>query len=235
MRENPIAWYRITGAIAVIALLIYYVPKIASRFKKLETSLDYWKVKSFKTDTIVKVIYLQPQSQGTYIPPRIVINYPEVKSSNTIQVNDSFFRVYDSLSREIVKGKTEFLKSYPKSSKLLYADFTPDSIRLDLFGTDAKIITQSYSTNYLKYRYQYVNGTFRAIALTQTLIPQQNRKINQQIRLGLGYELISNSPYVSPRYVIGNRLNLEISPKIPLNSLGKSQINTEISYRIWGN
>ncbi len=127
---------------------------------------QYWEALAFKTDTIiVKAPHVDVHlpKYPNYVPPKFVLNYLD-SSVNYIQVqaNDSLVRVIDSLQNRITQINIDFLKRYPEASKLIYAEFRNDSLRLDMLNIQGKINTELYSLNYNRFTYQYRDNQLRS-------------------------------------------------------------------------
>lgn len=194
---------------------------------------QYWQDKHFKTDTInIPIDYSKikvPEFRYGVLP-KIVLNYIDSSHQHIhVHGNDSLLTVIDSLKHRITKINAEYLKIYPKAAKILYGQFSGDSIRLDLLAIDGKVRSQIYLTNYLGFKYQYLSETneFRA----------QKIKIDNPLRKELyvwgGYDLLVGKPQLGTDYSIykGN-LRLRALGSVYVSDKPQPSLGIGIGYKI---
>lgn len=194
---------RITDALGIITFLAILASLAYAIFfhfpQQRREDRQYWESMTFKTDTVViKTQYpniILPKYPN-YVPPKFVLNYLD-SSVNYIQVHasDSLLRVIDSLQNKITQINIDFIKKYPEASKLLYAEFSTDSLRLDLLNIRGQVNTQLYSLNFERYRYQYRDGEIRAEKL-----PFKKYKFSSYIYGG--YDFAQTTPIIGLDYSV---------------------------------
>lgn len=120
-------------------------------------------------DTVYKKVYLIDSTNGgtTLIPNKQIFYdtipipiYDTIKvyiSQNDGNRNLDTIKLYyhDTVLKVIASA---FLANYRDSKKFVFGKFELGSMKLDLYGTDGKMETKMYTTNYDKFRYEF-NGT----------------------------------------------------------------------------
>lgn len=196
-----ITWDRVnqSGKILVQIIIILLLILLLWKQSKTDKQLgEYWQKKSFRTDTvIVATIDYTKIKLPEYkypVPPAFVFDYSKIPPSvdyTRIVMNDSLLQVIDSLKRKLTTININYLKIEPTKPKLLYGEFEFDSLRLDLLGIDGHINSQRYSTNYLKFNYQWKDGELRATALKRELL--KPKLITQGSYAFGGYDLTNKA------------------------------------------
>lgn len=171
----------------------------------IEQIKEYWESSDFKTDTLImEVDYTKlPIPQFKYkVPPVIVRNYYQKDSTiiNNIHLvsNDSLLTVIDSLKMKITEISVDFIKLYPDASKLIYAEFTSDSITLDLLQTSGNIQGLTIGTNYNRFTYQYRDGAFRA----EPVEYKRPNKFESATYGFVGYDILARAPLIGADHSI---------------------------------
>lgn len=192
--------------------------------KKTEELLQYWQKKGFKTDTVyVEVDYSKlPKPTFTYqVPPNKVYTYPQEQVNHiSIILSDSLIQVIDSLENKITQLSSDYLKLYPSASKLIYAQFSSDSLNLDLLSIDGRMRSHVYPWDLSQFKYQWINGEMRA----------QSIKYKQPLRSEFfgygGYEIAFKAPIMGIDYSVykgsfrlraQTQISLEQKPELSLN------------------
>lgn len=151
--------------IAMMAVIAWFIMDRRAQDKVVK---EYWENPNFVTDSIKTYVDYEKLPKPEYkhhVPPNVVINY--IDSTKTLDhislvMDDSLITVIDSLQSEITTIHEKYFKLYPTASKLIYGEFSRDSVRFDLLRTDGSIKTSTFGVNYGRFDYQYTNGNFRA-------------------------------------------------------------------------
>lgn len=158
------------------------------QFENRERQKEYWEDPNFRTDTVhVEVDYSKlPKPEFKYdVPPARVFYYNRdttIVNNTYLSFDDSLITVIDSLTNRITKINEDYLKLYSDYSKLIYGEFTGDSLRLDLLNINGTMSSLRFGVNYDKFRYQWEEGSFRASpALSK---PNVFDRIKLQIQAG---------------------------------------------------
>lgn len=165
---------------------------------KLSTNREYWESRNFRTDSqriYVDYSKIPIESFVNYVPPAIHIDYidsTKTFSNTTVVSNDSLLLVVDSLEGVIAKISTEFLIRYPLSPKLVQALISSDTVVLDLLNIQGNITRSIYPVNFKRFRYQYINNSFKA----EPLKNDPRLKNSYSIYAGLAYDWAYKSPAV---------------------------------------
>lgn len=192
-------WIQTIGFIVLLILigLIYLDFR-----KKDEAIKEYWENKSFKTDSIkVSIDYtkLKTPTFNYTVPPVKVITYQAEAPKVSINLNDSLLYVIDSLKNHIYAINTLYIKLYPDAPKLLYAQFTADSIRLDLLSTKGRVYSSRVAVNYAEFQYQYKDDNYKAEAFRKNA-PKEG--LHGLLFGYAGYGLVSRAPAIGADYSI---------------------------------
>lgn len=185
--------------VLVLAAIIFVYLAGRRDQRKTEELLQYWQKKGFKTDTVyVDVDYSKiPKPIFKYeVPPQKVYTYPQ-EQVNHIKVilSDSLIQIIDSLENRITQLSVDYLKLYPSASKLIYAQFSLDSLNLDLLSIDGRLRSHVYPWDLTQFRYQWVDGEMRA--------EKVSRKITRAELYGSGgYDLAFKAPILGIDYSV---------------------------------
>jgi hypothetical protein len=221
--------------VVIVALVVYGL------FFKKDTSLDevkeYWENKEFKTDTVnLQIDYTKiKMPEFKYdVPPAKVYNYyskdSTVLSHTSLVMDDSLLTVIDSLQKNITKISIDYLKLYPNASKIIYGAFTNDSVRFDLLAITGVTSSISYGVNYERYRYQYIEGSFKADPITSTV---QEKKLRTMTYGFLGYDVNRSTPLVGIDYsLFWRKFRVQAGTSITLDNTPTFIINGNIGFKI---
>jgi hypothetical protein len=221
--------------IAILALLAWFVFWKAPKDK--EADYQYWEALDFKTDTVhVDVDYskLPKPSFKFDVPPNKVINYqaPEVNPYIRIDLNDSLIRVIDSLKGAITEISLLYLKLYPEAHKLIYAEFTQDTFKLDLLSTTGRIFTQVYPVDYARFQYQYKDNK---VSATEVRKKASKQDMHGALFGYAGYGVTSTSPIIGLDYfVYKGKFRLGGSSFITVEQEPQFILNGTIGYKLYG-
>jgi len=231
--ENLRKWGSLIVQIAIIGLIIFFYLDRKDQDAKAK---EYWENPNFKTDsTTVFVDYskLPTPEYENYVPPRYVINYIDsTKSyqSREVVMDDSLLSVIDSLNGEITKISLAFLQQHPDASKLIYGEFSGDSLRLDLLGIDGSIRQNSFGVNYDRFRYQFREGNFRADELPKK-VGHASYVSNLYGHTGYNFQL--SSPILGLDYSISKgRFRLRGDASFTLSNDTQFILKTDIGYKL---
>lgn len=218
---------QITEALKLIfmGLLVFFLWVNGKNQQKVVERMEYWENTKFKPDTINLTIpytsIVNPQYEFK-IPPATVIQYaPTPLPKVSVTLNDSLLIVNDSLQKVITQINTTYLKQFPTRPKLLYGDFTGDSLRLDFLNINGLVTTEKYGVNYQRFKYQW-DWSFRAdppklknqlkhesllftgLQYTSPLIGGEYRISRNHLEArGLGQLVIQRQPQVQLQLTIG--------------------------------
>lgn len=216
-------------AIAIGLFMVYFGLK--------DQTKEYWQQPGFRTDSIkVDIDYskLKIPEFKIQIPPVKVVEYqtPEAPKAY-ISLNDSLITVIDSLKNHIYTINTLYLKLYPEASKLIYGEFTHDSLRLDLLTPEGRIISTQVASNFSKYVYQYKNNAFRAQGIRQNA---QAKGFKGALYSYTGYEAILSKPLLGIDYTFHKGpIRLSGDVFMYIESKPKLTLRGTIGYRLNGN
>jgi hypothetical protein len=214
---------KIAYNLALIAIVIGLIYLIFIKPSESEELAEYFKDKAYVTDTIrVPVPYSVPRDSFIYkVPPHTVFTYeasiPEWYFNN---LRDSLIRLYkitvkgDTVIKEI---KPDFITLYPEASKLIYAEFHRDSIKMDLLKVDGKIYTNFYPLNYNRYSYQWMDNSLRAEEVKKLPMNSSSKRFLVSSFVYGGYDFMMSNPIIGidgaiykNRYRMGANVNLGI-------------------------
>src|SRR5690606_30578101 len=188
---------------------------------------------NYKTDSIkVLIDYKVPETKGVIVNPKIVIQYPkEDLGHRYLKVTDSLISVIDSLTQSITSVNPDYLKNHPSSSKILYGQFTEDTLQLDLLKINGEIESLRYPVNYLSYFYEYSEGNFKANPIKGHKKPPP--KLTSKLYFNGGYDITGKTPISSLEYNLEyQRLNGTLEPILYINRDPKFLFQAKIGYRI---
>lgn len=199
--------------------------------------IEYWEKRGFKTDTVyVEVDYSKlPKPVFEYtVPPAKVYNYPQVHNGGLTDISidyiDLYIHVIDSLQQEITKIHENYLKLQPEAPKVLYGEFSRDSLEVDLLNINGDVQTSQYGVNYDRFTYQWVDGTLKANPMP--LIKKKYRPEFSLYGYG-GYDLLLQSPLVRAEYNMDyRRFRVQGAATAPIQNLGASGLSFNLGYRI---
>lgn len=165
MKPDLGKWANIMFQLLILAALYILFYKHG---KTEEALKEYWENKNFKTDSVTVHVDYTKLPKPIYkftVPPAVSFDYTKIPASvysTKITMDDSLLRVIDTLKKQMTVINQNYLKIEPTKPKLLYGEFKPDSLRLDLLGIDGKIRSNRYGVNYQRFRYQWVDGELKA-------------------------------------------------------------------------
>lgn len=223
--------------IIILGLLLWFIFfKAPKREQELR---QYWEAKDFKTDTVhVDVDYtkLPRPEYKNYVPPAVVVEYKAPAINNQISVNldDSLIQVIDSLQNTITNIHQAYLQLYPQASKLIYGNFSQDTLKLDVLLTSGRIQSQVYPVDYARFRYQYINNEFQAHRYeTRT----HKESLHGVLYGYAGYGFARNwSPLIGLDYSLyKGRLRAGVNGLITLHQDPQPIFMGTIGYRLYGN
>lgn len=224
--------YLPTGlAILILGLLIYSFYHNDNKHKE---TLEYWERKDFSTDTVqVEIEYDKlPKPEFKYnVPPAQVHYYQGSTTNNKLVLNDSLIQVIDSLQNQIYTINELYLKLYPSAYKLIYGEFSKDSLTLDLLGIDGKFKTLKYATNYNRFAYQWKDSELRANPIS--INPNITPRFTTEFYGYAGYQFIYNAPIMGLDYSLkANRLRLSGNTFVTLESKPTLSLQGTFGYRL---
>jgi hypothetical protein len=197
---------------------------------------EYWENPNFRTDsTEVYIDYdkIPKPEFPNYVPPVYVINYIDsTKNLNNVHLvmNDSLLTVIDSLSMSITQISQAYFKRYPNASKIIYAEFSRDTIRLDLLGIDGAFRQNTFGVNYDRFDYQLRDNEFRA---SEKPAGAGQPNYVWGIYGFAGYDIKLGSPILGADYSIyKGRLRLRTESYITLSSDTQLYFNANLGYKI---
>lgn len=113
------------------------------------------------TDTVyTRDTLFIPKPYPVEVPPHTVIIHDTVPDPHILVRMDSLLRVLDSTNKKPeVPISLNYIKQYPKASKLIMASFKEDTISLSLLNIDGKITSNIYPVNYKSNDYLFLNNS----------------------------------------------------------------------------
>jgi len=220
----------------IVVLLGYLLTKDLLMPSPQDKLVEYWENKNFKTDSITLDIDYSKIPKPTYdykVPPAKVYNYTNTIIKNvSVTVNDSLISVIDSLTGKIDSISLEYLKISPNSAKLLYGEFTLDTIKLDLLNISGNTQTIVYPVNYSRFSYQYQNNEFRANKNSQ--LSPKSFSLSPVFYLLGGYSLLQTSPYVGLEITTNplSRLRIHTTSFVLIRQSPYFNLNIGVGYRL---
>lgn len=121
-------------------------------------------------DTVEKKIYIHDTTKGSVldIPTKVTI-YDTIPGDALIQLelmHDTLKLVkHDTVLQEV---NSNFLTLFPTSPKLIFGQFTTNSITLNLLGIDGKVVGKQYNTDYSKFNYEFSGSELKFYPLKKT-------------------------------------------------------------------
>lgn len=200
---------------------------------------EYWEHKDFKTDTIhfsleYGDIILPPYPE--YVPPKVVIEYlPSQIKGIKLEVYDSLILVIDSLKQITTKIDPSFLKLYPNSSKLIYSNFTEDSLRLDLLTIDGQIRTENYLVNYDRFNYQYRDNQFKALERNFSKDRGDRRENYYNLYFTGGYGFLLQKPILGVQFdnsLFHDKFSLSTEAYFTIQEIPRLSLQTKLRYQL---
>ncbi len=226
-------WLNLLLTLTILVALYFLWIDAHERDGLLKRDLkQYWQVKGFKTDTIkVEIDYTKlPKPKFEFVvPPAEVITFkPTNFDGRTVKLRDSLLTVIDSLENHIYTINTLFLKIEPTASKLLYAEFKFDSIRLDLLSTQGRVYSSRVATDYANFQYQFQDGEFRASA-----VKPRSKNLHALLYSYVGY---GTKPIIGADYFLyKNKWRLGADARLYISEQPLFYLTGTIGYKLYGN
>lgn len=228
----------VTPVLLLLLMLLLLWDKFSNK-SAAEELKEYWENKDFKTDTvIVEIDYTKlpiPTYEFEYIPPAVVVDYtaPPITNHVSLNLNDSLITVIDSLQNRIFEISAAYLKLYPNAYKLIYAEFTADSLRFDVLATTGRISSQRFAVNYERFGYAWKDNVLQA----QPKAGNSLSKSMYGILYGYtGYEAVnSRSPILGADYSLyWNKLRFEANTYVTLESEPNLFLGGTLGIQLYG-
>jgi hypothetical protein len=217
-------------ATLTLGLLIYF---FYHNDNKHQEALEYWEQHDFRTDTVqVEIDYNKlPKPHFEYkVPPAQVHYYAGSTTNNKLVLSDSLIQVIDSLQNHIYTINELYLKLYPSAYKLIYGEFSRDSLTLDLLGIDGKFKTLKYATNYNRFSYQWKDSELKANPVSVN--PNITPRFTTEFYGYAGYQFIDTSPIIGLDYSLkANRLRLSGNTFVTIESKPTLSLQGTLGYR----
>lgn len=224
---------RVAFPLMVIAFLIWFYLEWGSQ---KQVTKEYWENPNFKTDSLkVDVDYskLPTPTYKNYVPPRVVVQYtPPDPPGVSVNMNDSLITVIDSLQNQIYTISAIYLKLYPNAPKLIYGEFKPDSIKLDLLYTDGKIYSSTFGVNYNRFDYQWKDGQFRAIDVNRK---EAGSRFSSSLYGYGGWDIMQGSAIIGADYSISKaKVRLKANTFVTIEQQPQWNLQGTIGYKLYG-
>lgn len=196
--------------IVTTIILVLVVTLLVKINNKVDHEVAYWRAKTFKTDTVFsETEYRVRVPYPEYMPPEVVEVTKEVIPKAYLEVRDSLIHLVNIIKnqRDSLLINNRFLSLHPRSSKLVGAFFTKDSVILDLLDINGQITIQKYPVDYSRFKYLYSNSSMSVseYSTTEDINKPKNRIISY------------NGLYLNHKYDFHNKfhgLNAEIGLNI---------------------
>lgn len=225
---------QVAHILVVVLALILLVNLFLQKQSTAELK-EYWENKDFKTDSVkVEIDYTKlPIPQFKFdVPPVKVIEYTRPRDVNNISLNfnDSLITVIDSLQNHIYTLNALYLKLYPEASKLIYAQFSADSVRLDLLSTQGRVYSSRVAVNYARFQYQYTDGHFRASPITSGKQPKDLHALLYSY-IGYGTKPVIGADY----YIYKGKFRAGVNTFLSIEQEPQFWLTGNIGYKLHGN
>lgn len=175
--------------LVILGLLIWFMFQMRKGNEALQNQArEYWEDPKFVPDTIIAGFdysQLPKPIYKNYVPPKVVINYPETPTTGfTLELRDSLISIINEVTGERDSIAQAYILLYPKASKLIYGQFSLDSLVFDLLDPSGAISTSVYPVNYQRFTYQYRDAKLHAFQLPPRLVP---KRLQQNLYGYVGY------------------------------------------------
>lgn len=187
---------------------------------------------TIKTDTVTKYQIMKPlKPLKADITPSKIIEYRIIKQKDIDELaklklkiqNDS---IYISSLEKTVSIHQNYLKLFPESPKLIDFEVNYNKIAFSFLDLNGNLVTSKYPVNLLHYKYRWVNS-----GLTANKIRNPIRNFN--IYSGMGYEVLSNSPFAGFKIEQNfTRSRIFIDSDLILLDIDRSTIKIGIEYKL---
>lgn len=220
----------------LIFLILILIALYLIFFRPEKPTKEYWENSNFKTDTVIVSFDYSKVKMPDFkfnVPPVKIIQYQTTPAPHvSITMDDSLITVIDSLTNKITTINALYLKLYPDAPKLIYGNFTADTIQVDLLDKSGSISTSKVAVNYARFQYQFKDNTFRAQELRQNPLSKDLRGV---LFGYAGYDLISTSPIVGADYsIFKGRFRLQANSLITIQQQPTGYIGGTIGFKLYG-
>tara|TARA_R110001632_G_scaffold48342_3_gene121819 strand:- start:1914 stop:2600 length:687 start_codon:yes stop_codon:yes gene_type:complete len=215
----------------ILGFIIY--PLINTNTLIPDNNLDYL----YKTDTIIKKIPFTVHDTLQYItPPRYITQYQDTGSYHTIIIEkvDSNILLKLHNLEDSIKIHENFLKKFPRSSKLLQLGLSKDSLSITTMDISSNVKTNNYPIDLEFYQYQYSNNLLRHDSLeVKPKNLQQNNNFNQSLLIGGSYSILKKTPLVHIEYpIIYRQVRLSLESTASVETTPKLNIYLKALFQI---